>query len=100
METGNKEIHSYKSSALQARLTSGMVGAYLCSTEPSASWQFFIHMCCSSKHDVMYLTVSHSESDLEESDTAVLCKRHYYHLHVNLQICNIFELLISNPVVG
>ena len=56
-------------------------------------------MSGSSKCDVMYLTVSNSESDLEESDTAVLFKRHY-HWHVNLQIYNILEGLISNPVVG
>ena len=76
----------------------GLVGAYLCSTEHSALWEFCIHMCSSSKRDVMYLTVSNSESFLEESDTAVLFKRHY-HLHVNLQIYNIFEGLISNPVM-
>ena len=51
----------------------------------SVSWEFSIHMSGSSKCDVMYLTVSTAESDLEESDTAVLCKRHY-HLHVYLQI--------------
>ena len=54
-----------------------------------------IHMCGISKRDVMYLTVSNSESYVEESDTAVLCKRHY-HLHVNLQIHSILEGLISN----
>ena len=58
-----------------------------------------MHMSGNSKRDVMYLTVSNSESDLEESDTAVLFKRHY-HLHVNLQIYNLFEGLLSNPVVG
>ena len=52
-------------------------------------------MCGSSKRDVMYLTVSNSESDPEESDTALLCKRHY-HLHVNLQIYNnILEGIIT-----
>ena len=49
----------------------GLVGAYLCSTGHSALWEFSIHMSGSSKRDVMHLTVSNSESDLEESDTAV-----------------------------
>ena len=60
-----------QSPALQARSTSGMVGAYLCSTEHSASWEFSIHSSGSSKRDVVHLTVSSSESDPEESDTAV-----------------------------
>ena len=60
-----------QSSALQARSTSGLVGAYLYSTQPSVSWEFSIHMSGSSKRDVMHLTVSNSEPDLEESDTAV-----------------------------
>ena len=101
METGNKEIHSYTVFSITGKVnqsTSGLVGAYLCSTEHSASWKFCIHSSGSSKRDVMYLTVRNSESDLEESDTAVLFKRHY-HLHVNVQIYYLFEGL-SKPVVG
>ena len=59
METGNKEI----------QWTGWSISLY--STEHSASWEFSIHMCGSSKCDVVHLTVSCSESDLEESDTAV-----------------------------
>ena len=74
METGNKEIHSYTLFSITGKLgqpVAGLVGAYLYSTEPSVSWEFSIHMSGSSKRDVMYLTVSNSESCLEENDTAV-----------------------------
>ena len=87
-----------QSPALWARSTSVDLAGWSISPlnyKYSASCESSIHMCGISKRDVMYLTVNNSESDLEESDTAVLRKRHY-HLHVNLQIHSILEGLISN----
>ena len=60
-----------QSSALQARSTSGLVWSISLFNWALSFMGVLLHMSGSSKRDVMHLTVSNSESDLEESDTAV-----------------------------